>query len=199
MHWPHIWHPYIVLWYITTVRCGLANFETETIEAIRRLKAQDQGLSAEEGSIRQQRAEIARLINDNETALRIFRERMGVSVARLPDDAPRLLGDIQIGTVADMAYQYLERQGGAASVTEIVDFLVDRGKYKKDGNRHGYYGTVFKTLRDDPRFLKEAGRGRFLLNPANQWRKNASRLIMTTSAADHEAGLPDANGGRTTT
>lgn len=152
------------------------DFESAILEELSALRGRDRQLLEEEQSIRQRRSDVAQRVAECETALRVFREKMGrttTSSTSLP-----LVGEIAMGKIADMAFAYLQRQGGSATVKELVAFLIERGKFTREGSAAGYYGTVFKTLSGDKRFIKATGTGRFHLATE---RDGNTRLFMEPS------------------
>ena len=139
-------------------------FESTLVNELAVLRREDQELAKKEAELRSRRSEVASKVGELQTALRVYREVMRIpSVEPSPAGSP-LVGEIPLGTIADMCAAYMEMRGGAADVSELVAFLEQRGKFRSNGHPRGHYGTVFGTLQRDLKFDKEEGRGRFILH-----------------------------------
>lgn len=107
----------------------------------------------DEESARQRRVTLQTQAQEYETALRLVRKALGI----LPTPnghAPVMEGFIPNGTIAEMCAHYMRQHGGQATVSELVTFLVDRGKFT-GADRHGFYGTIFGTLRKKTKVFRK--------------------------------------------
>ena len=149
--------------------------------------------AVEEEAARQRRTRAQAQAQEYESALRIVREALGIRPAST-GNVPLPFGEeIPNGTIAQMAAAYMRRHGGEASVTALVTFLRDRGKFVGT-NQHGFYGTVFGTLRKQPDlFARVPGKkGTFMLvefktNGPKHASNGAAAPVLEPSGAGTEA------------
>lgn len=138
------------------------DIEAAILDDMARLRREIERAQEEEAAARMRRSEAVERLAERETALRVLRELLGIK--QTPPPMP-LFEEIPLGSIAEMCAAYMEQHGGSASVSELVAFLKERGKFTGK-NQHAFYGTVFGTLRKHPRFRKAEGKGRFVLaNP----------------------------------
>lgn len=139
------------------------DFQTRTSEVIRALRRDLAELDKIVQEAEDSRARIRQQIGLYEQALAVYRQVM--DIPRTPEEQLPLVGGLT-GTIADMAAQIMEAQGGSVTVRELVDLLTAAGKFRSPEKDRHNYGTVFGTLQRDERFAKVPKKGEFYLRSA---------------------------------
>jgi hypothetical protein len=129
-------------------------------------------LQEQEDAIKRQRSELRSRSAELTKSLNVYKELMGIevstpaaAVAQSPVATIQPSPGNGQGTIADMAYHVIAERGGTMSTNDIVAELQARGKLKGGGETgRGDYGTVYRTLLRDGRFIR-SDRGVFSLAP----------------------------------
>jgi len=138
------------------------DFETTVRNDVAAIQRELEELTRQEEALRLKRAELGARLAERSTALKVVREIMGIKEPTAPSIP--FESEIPMGTIAEMAEQYMLAHRGVADVSDLVTFLRQRGKLPLSGDKHGHYGTVFGTLRKHKKFTKVADTpGRFAL------------------------------------
>lgn len=140
-------------------------FITQVERKLGELRRDDHALAAQEEGVRRRRAELRSQMNELQASIRVYREFMGMPVELAPRATTGLFDDIPMGTIADMSYAVVAKNGGPMKVADITRALEELGKLKPDSDgARGNYGSVYGTLKRDRRF-RRAGTGSFGIAP----------------------------------
>jgi glutathione S-transferase len=147
---------------------------------IREIGRRDEALTKQEDDLRRKRAEMRARLAELNKALSVYKNLMGMSTE---DESPQT-ADVQMPnsrsltggeTIADLAFATIRRQGAPMKIGDVVEELQKLGKLKGGGaTGRGDYGTVYRALNRDPRFLR-SGKGEFSLVPATVPEQPASQ------------------------
>lgn len=127
---------------------------------------EENALAAQEEGVRRKRADLQQRMTELRDSIRVYRELMELG-AEAKSPSVGMFDNIPLGSITDMAYAIIERQGAPMKVADIARTLVGAGKLKPNGTgKSSNYATVFGILRRDRRFAK-MGEGTFGLAGLN--------------------------------
>jgi hypothetical protein len=140
----------------------MADFVERAREEYLRLQAEERALAAQEEGVRRRRAALQSRLTSIENAVVLYQELTGQTTV-MPEPDVGASNGLRMGTIVDMAAQVIERSGGRAKMTKIVEELERAGKLKpsEPGDRNNY-ATVYGTLRRSRR-LHKADKGEWEL------------------------------------
>jgi hypothetical protein len=122
---------------------------------LREIGRREMKLSEQEDTIKRQRVELRGRSVELTRTLNVYKQVMGVGTAA-EQPAPSTAETPNVdGTIADVAASLLATHGGPMTTNQIVGKLQQVGKLKGGGaSGRGDYGTVYRTLLRDPRFVR---------------------------------------------
>ena len=108
----------------------------------------EKSLAAQEDGVRRRRAGIREDIELLTSSINVYRNLMG-----LPRMPVELTDDLQLGSIAAMAVDLIQRNRRPMKVVDIVEALETAGKLEKRPGRQNY-SSVYSILFRDKRFAK---------------------------------------------
>ena len=137
-------------------------FVVKAQERLVTLAKEQAQLAAQEEGVRKRRLEKQAEFATVKQSIALYQELMGTQTEASTSPGQMAVPLQPSATVADLVFAWLSDHGGRGRVKDILQGLVQAGKFDDDSN--GKYSIVYTALMRDPRFEK-VDRGEFWLKP----------------------------------